>query len=65
MHCKMYTIVRLLNKLLQRNGPTHGKRSRGRPNRSGLDCIKEECYIVFIHKSNVEDMAIAGKSGGH
>ena len=50
----------LAQKLLQWK-PTHRKRSRDRPSKSWLDCVKEDYHIASGSKSNVEDMTIAAE----
>ena len=40
---------------------THGKRSRGRPSKSWLDCVKEDYYAASGCNSNVQEMTIAAE----
>ena len=48
----------LAQKLLQWK-PTHRKRSRDRPSKSWLDCVKEDYHVASGCNSNVKDMTIA------
>ena len=50
----------LPKKLLQWK-PSHGKRSRGRPSKSWLDCVKEDYYVASGCNSNVKEMTIAAE----
>ena len=53
-------IITLARKLLQWK-PTHRKRSRDRPSKSQLDCVKEDYHVVSGCNSNVKDMTIAAE----
>ena len=50
----------LAQKLLQLK-PTHRKRSRDRPSKSWLDCVKEDYHVAHGCNSNVKDMTIAAE----
>ena len=59
--------IRTLTQKLLQWKPTHRKRSRDRPSKSWLDCVKEDYYVASGCNSNVEDITIAAedrKSGG-
>ena len=49
---------RLPKKLLQWK-PAHGKRSRGRPRKSWLDCVKEDYKTATGSNPNIGDMIIS------
>ena len=51
---------RLPNELLLWK-PTHGKRSRGRPSKSWLDCVKEDYYAASGRNANVQERTIAAE----
>ena len=53
-------IITLAQKLLQWK-TTHRKRSRDRPSKYWLDCVKEDYHVVSGCNSNVKDMTIAAE----
>ena len=53
--------IRTLAQKLPQWKPTHRKRSRDRPSKSWLDCVKEDYHVTSGCHSNVEDMTIAAE----
>ena len=53
--------VRMFAQKLLRWKPTHRKRSRDRPSKSWLDCVKEDYHVASGCNSNVEDMTITAE----
>ena len=53
--------IRTLAQKLFQWKPTHTKRSRDRPSKSWLDCVKEDYHVASGCNSNFEDMKIAAE----